>query len=81
MQSAFDTRAASFDPEQTMALSKAYQIALRSFPSNQRVAAGMKSKLAKVIVNLGRERMRKHLDLNAEEISSKASDWINQQQA
>ena len=81
MQSAFDTRAANFSPEQTSALAVAYQLAIKSFPPEKRLPTGTKSKLAKVVVNLGRERARQHLDLDPGEISAKAAAYVSQLRA
>lgn len=81
MRSAFDTRAASFNPDQTAALSAAYTLALKALPGDQRVPASTKSKLAKLIVNLARERMRQRMRLDATEISSKASEFMCQLRA
>ncbi len=75
MQSSFDARTACFDPDQTAILSAAYRLALKSFETNQRVPASTKSKLAKVVVNLGRQRLQQHVPLDAEEISEQASKF------
>lgn len=78
MRSAFDTRAASFDPDQTAALATAYDLALKSFPSERRMPSGTKAKLAKVIVNLGREQTRQHVPINPQDISVKAAAYVSQ---
>jgi predicted DNA-binding transcriptional regulator YafY len=78
MRSAFDTRAANFNPDQTSALLAAYRLALKKFPSDQRLPTNSKSKLAKIVVNLGRERMRQRRDLDINEISDRASEFLIQ---
>lgn len=76
MQSSFDTRAASFNPDQTAVLSEAYRLAVQAFGCEQRVPSSTKSKLAKVVVNLGRERLRHRRTLDAREISERAAEFI-----
>lgn len=78
MRSAFDTRAANFNPDQTSTLLAAYRLALKAFPCEDRLPANTKSKLAKVVVNLGRERMRQRKELDAGEISCKAAEFLAQ---
>lgn len=78
MRSAFDTRAARFNPEQTFVLTAAYKLALEALPDEKRLSTNMKSKLAKLIVNLGRERLRQKRDIEAEDISTKATAFLKQ---
>ncbi len=78
MRSAFDTRAANFDPDQTSALLAAYRLALASFPPDQRLPTATKSKLAKLIVGIGRERLRQRLDLDAKAMAAKAAEFLKQ---
>lgn len=78
MKSAFDTRAASFDPDQTAALATAYHLALKAFPAERRMPSGTKAKLAKVIVNMGREQARQHVAINPQDISTKAAAYVSQ---
>ena len=78
MRSAFDTRAANFNPDQTSALLAAYRLALKTFPAEQRLPSNTKSKLAKIVVNLGRERMRQRRELDVKEISARASEFLVQ---
>lgn len=79
MRSVFDTKAANFDPEQISLLSAAYDQALKAFEeSDHPLPANTKAKLAKMIVNLGRERLRENLALDVKAISSEAADFLTQ---
>lgn len=75
MQSSFDARTACFDPDQTAILTAAYKLLLRTFEGQRRLPASTKSKLAKVVVNLGRQRLQQHVPLDAEEICDQASKF------
>lgn len=81
MRGAFDTRAANFSPEQASVLSAAYHMALHEFSSRDRLPTNTKAKLAKVIVNLARERIRQKQELNVKEISSTAAGFLAQLRA
>ena len=78
MRSAFDTRAANFDPDQAAALSAAYRMALEGVSAHDRLPTNTKAKLAKVIVNLGRERVRQKQEFDLQDMASRAADFIKQ---